>query len=306
MTLAPSPSEVGAIRLATAWTKLDHAATFVVEGEGAFDAVDALVSSDLFLSDAALRPALVLDDAGQIVADAIVGRLDDRYLLQLEGPSRADAHALVESVAASHGARVVALDATHVALGLLGPYAWELLGEWLGPDLVGMPYLSAFQLGETLVLRAGKTGEFGYDVLLPRDTAEDAIAKLLRIGVELDLASVGLDALDLCALENGFFCVRREGALVTDLAELQLRWRVGRDKSFRGSAAVRSRAASGPVTHRVTWLRSAASLDVGDVVALENEPIGTVVAAGKTVLREGFVGLARIAQPWASAGIGAF
>jgi len=303
VTIAVDATEYHAVRFATARSTLEHASAFIIEGRGAFETTDSLVTADLFLSDAQMRPALVLDEEGLIRADALVGRDDDRYVVCLEGPPPAGARAQLEEAASARGASVRALTDTHEAVALTGPYAWELLGEWLGSDLVGMPYLSLFRLGEILVLRAGTTGEFGYEVFLPRGEAEPRLASLEKIGRDFDLVTVAQSTLDLAALENGFFSIRGEGARSRDPAELQLRWRVGRDKSFLGADALRAR---GPSTHRVTWVRCAESLCAGDAIVVGDLAIGEILHTGSTVLRPGYVGVARLARPWASAGVADF
>ena len=111
--------------------------------------------------------------------------------------------------------------------------------------------------------------------------------------------------LDLAALENGFFNVRREGRLVRDPLELQLKWRLGKEKSYRGSEAVTARWKQG-ATRRVTWLSSAEPLSVGDVIELEGEPIGEIVNAAHSPIREVYLGIAILNVALAHAGLTAF
>ncbi|MCP5067184.1 MAG: hypothetical protein GY946_11515, partial [bacterium] len=74
--------------------------------------------------------------------------------------------------------------------------------------------------------RAGKTGEYGYDLLVPHAQYDPLHDKLQDIGRAFDMQPVGLAALDQCALENWFFNIRREGQLGLTPLELQ-RWRPG-------------------------------------------------------------------------------
>ena len=69
---------------------------------------------------------------------------------------------------------MTSLQASHELWGLNGPYAWELASALLGPAVLGMTYLSLLRGpapggdDEVICFRAGKTGEYGYDLLVPR------------------------------------------------------------------------------------------------------------------------------------------
>src|SRR5437870_25042 len=89
---------------------------------------------------------------------------------------------------------------TAVALGDRRHVAW-----------VGLPFANLFRFDRWLCVRAGKTGEYGYDLLVPRGEVETVRARLLEKGRRFELGEAGLEALDACALENWFFNVRREG-----------------------------------------------------------------------------------------------
>src|SRR5262249_17341899 len=137
--------EVLAVRSSVALADGAHLACVRLSGDGAFDAVSRACSCDLFLQDAQMRPALLLDERGLPFADASVCRDDEAFFLLCEGPTSAEIAAHVRASSPGGDLTVVDLGETHAAISLHGPYAWELLGECLGPDLVGLPYLSAYR-----------------------------------------------------------------------------------------------------------------------------------------------------------------
>jgi aminomethyltransferase len=136
-----------------------------------------------------------------------------------------------------------------VALGVDGPYAWEVVSTLLGPSVLGMPYLTILRRGEVQCVRAGKTGAYGYVLLVPRAEVAGVEARLADLGAAFDLAAVDLEALDVCALENGHFSMRvapsSASSPLTPI-ELQLQWRVSYDKDFVGARALGERRAAGP------------------------------------------------------------
>jgi glycine cleavage system aminomethyltransferase T len=199
-------------------------------------------------------------------------------------------------------------------LGLDGPYAWEILAELMGPEAIGLPYMTYFEADGRTCFRTGKTGEYGYYVLMDRDECDAVEKKLESLVPTLDIVPVGLEALDQCALENWFFNIRREGQFDANPLELQLQWRVSYRKEYVGSAALAECRASGPRT-RLTCLLAPDEIRSGDRVMAHRAiassggregEIGSIVNAGFSQPMEGWVGLALIDTPFAYSGINQF
>lgn len=306
MTIAEA---VAKVRSAVALCDAPRLACVRVQGEGAFAAVDRRSTARLRLQHAQAKQTLFLDEAGVPVADALVCRDEEDFLVLADGlPGPALASLLADG--APGPVRCLDLAATHQVISLTGPWAWELLGEVLGPDLLGMPYLSLYRSqldgkGEVLTLRAGTTGEFGYELLAPREVAAALADRLLTRGARMGAVRVPPEALEVCALENGFFSIRREGAFGLTPLELQLQWRVALDRDFVGAAALKARRAQGP-THRTTHFTCAEQLAAGDPVELFGERVGRVLTCAKSPLRGDVVGIALLELAWAHAGIEAF
>jgi glycine cleavage system aminomethyltransferase T len=295
--------EIRAVRGSVALTESVHTTCLRVSGAAAFDTLARVCASDLFLQDAQMRPSLLLGEDGIPFADVYVCRDDEDFFLLSEGPPAADLIDHVRAHASPGDLTIRNLSETHMMLSLHGPYAWELLGECLGPDLVGQPYLSLCRTGEGVIcFRGGKTGEYGYDLLVNRGDAPFLCARLWDLGRAFDADSVSLDALDLCALENGFFNIRREGRAGLDPLELQLQWRVTYAREYVGAAALRARRAAG-LKRRVTHVIAGEPLAAGDAVVFADKPIGALLQASASPLRGDWVALALLDLPYAHAGI---
>jgi aminomethyltransferase len=226
-----------------------------------------------------------LRDDGGIFADVFVVSLGDWFLVLAEGPAEAVLVAWLSSLrdrVAAKDVSVRGLSDEWTVLGVDGPYAWEIVSGLLGPAVLGMPYLTILARDETICVRAGKTGEYGYLLLVPRSSVDEVEKKLLAIGAPLDLAPVGLDALDVCALESWHFTMRtlRETSIASPLTplELQLQWRVGYTRDFVGADAVRARKAEGAKA-RVTCFTAEGPVLPGQCVRLGDLELGEVLAA---------------------------
>lgn len=299
-------SQIVALRSGVVWSTEPSVVCLRIAGDDAFSVLDRVCPADLYVRDGQVRPSVLLDERGRVFADVYLGLDDDGYLLLSEGPGSA---ALVDHLRsnAPPGAKLSIEDmsATHDFVSIHGPYAWELIGELLGPDLIGLPYLYFYRADEVLCLRAGKTGEYGYDLFVPKPRTGEITARMEEAGRPFDLVRVGLPALEQCALENGFFNVRREGEKGLDPIELGIQWRVSYNKAYLGSEALSSARSAG-WKRRATTVVSASPLAVGDAVSLGGARIGEVLSAGYSPVAKSHVAVALIDRPYGHAGIDAF
>lgn len=264
---------------------------FRVTGDGAHALVDGRSSRPVLLRDGQVLPTLFLHEDGRVRADAWICADDLDYLVL------ADAEEPLGDWLAGADAEVEPLGGSHVLLGVHGPYAWELLADLVGAEVIGVPYLSSFHhLGwEATVLRAGRTGEFGYELLVPRARAEEAWAALLALGQGYDAVVAGRDTLDEAALENGFYHPRLPGVAGLDAATLGQLWRVTPGHPAPGVAAVPLRPA-----RRLAWLWLDAEAEPGGRVRMGGAEVGTLLYARRSPVLERVVGLAVLdaARAW--------
>lgn len=277
-----------------------------VRGSTAYEIVEKLCPRDLFVRTGQLLHSLVLDERGGVAADLYIAPEDDDYLLIADG---LDEDALIDALGEPEVER---LGHSVVMISLAGPYACELLTRVAGPQVATFGYLTRFNLPElapgVLCLRAGTTGEYGYDLLVPRELAERVDARIRDLGAAFDLVEVGQRDIDCAALESGFFCPRHRGVLGRSPVELQLQWRLSPDRTdYRGAQGVALARANVPA-RRLSW-----------VIGRFEDPapeFGPIVRSGVEVgeLLEGFVspmlgcfvGLALIDRPLAHPWIAEF
>ncbi len=286
-----------AIRTRTAIARTGQTRIVRLRGEGARDAALWLLPSRLHLRDAQARQSLLLDETGRPLADVVVAADDEDYLLLIDGPGDPVAHVRAN---ARGDVRVEVEDATHEVIDVHGPWAWELVSEVLGSDLLALPYLNFFRMDEGICVRAGRTGEFGYHLLVQRDTAEAVMARFFERGKELELAEVGAEAVAIAGFENWFFDARHvpEGATPV---ELSLSWRLATDRDFLGRDAIEKRRASpGP---RQACAIASDEVRTGERVSLEGRDVGVITRAAYSPSRQSWFASALLEPRLVCAGI---
>lgn len=298
--------EVQAIRTATALAEGAHVVVLRLAGDDAFGTLDRVCPAALSLQDTQLRPTVLLREDGVVFADVYVARDEEAYFLLSEGPTADELEAWVRRFATGPSLEVQRFAGTHTLLSLHGPWAWELLAACLGPDVMGMPYLSFLRGGAgVFCFRTGKTGEYGYDLLVPNEALPELRAGLETQGRGWGLVHVGLAALEQCGLENWFFSIRREGAQGLTPLELGLQWRLSPAKDFVGAEAVKARRAQG-FTQRITCLVADGAVAPGEPVAFEGQAVGRVLAAGESPVLGAWVVMALLDLPLAVPGLSGF
>lgn len=277
-----------------------------IKGRGTAALLDAVLSRGVPLREARTAPALILRDDGSVLADVLIVGEAGGALLLAEGAPSATIAALLRGRAPARDVEVEDLGPSHALLAIEGPFAWELLGALLGPNTLAAPFHTSFRIEPwtALGIRAGKSGEYMYHVLLPREVEDRARGQIAELAPRFELATLGEEARSLAALEQGSFDVRHgEAASLTPL-ELQLQWRIDYSRDAPGIAAVRALRDEGRAG-RVTWCVAPGGSPppVGTSVTLGERTIGRVIHAAESPTLNGVVGLVLLERAFAHPGL---
>jgi glycine cleavage system aminomethyltransferase T len=280
--------EYEAVRHSVAISDSSHYGKFRVSGSEALECVNKTVMADISrLAIGRATWTFALRDDGSILCDVYVACMGDEYIVLSEGAVPADVLPVLEEAATEYSARVDDMTASSVLIGLDGPYCWELLKEIVGVRILGLRYLECLEdvgIGESSVflIRAGKSGEFGYMLVVSADEAAAVWRHVLNRGQAFGAQAVGYETLDLCRLENRFINIHREAAAAKNPMELNCRVMLDREKeSYNGSEAV-DEALRQPLENRIIGMTINAGItpELGAEVKLGSEACGRVVNAG--------------------------
>lgn len=289
--------EYHCIRDAAGLTDFSHVQKFSVPEESGLDFLDNLLAGNV----ARIRFGRILhtflsDDAGNLLADCYVANNDEEFIVLCE--SIADDKLIREIFTKDESANVTDITDSHVVIGVDGFKSWSVIRDLLGADILGLPYLSIetydFEGTEIKLFRAGKTSEFGYQLLAPKEIAEKLFAVLLDGVRKVDggLCSVTIHS-DL-RLEGRFFNIYSEGLRVKDPLVLGLQYMIDFDKEkFTGSDAIFKRRADG-LTKKIIGVRVEKSVDLTPGMSIYNgeKKAGEVQASCISHILDAKLGLA--------------
>lgn len=233
---------------------VSHMGQAVLTGEGADDALEALVPSNIReLKPGRQRYTMLLNDDGGILDDLMVTRRDNDLLLVVNAACKeADVAHIRANLPA--GVTLTTLD-DRALLALQGPEAETVLEE-LVPGVAAMKFMDAagfnWDGADLWISRSGYTGEDGYEISIPADRSEDLARTLLA---DDRVEPIGLGARDSLRLEAGLCLYGHDIDTTTSPVEAGLVWAMQKRRreqgGFPGAERVQRELASGPSRHRV-------------------------------------------------------
>ncbi|MCP9928222.1 glycine cleavage system aminomethyltransferase GcvT [Cyanobium sp. CH-040] len=302
---------------------ISHMGVLRLRGDGAKDALQALVPSDLFrIGPGEACYTVLLNERGGIRDDLIVydrGRGEtDELLLVINAACAAADTAWLASQLEPAGITVSDHKGAGVLLALQGPEAPARLEALAGTGLAGLPRFGHRQLelrgsaegaaagADVFVARTGYTGEDGFELLLAREPGIALWRQLLAEGV----TPCGLGARDSLRLEAAMHLYGSDMDESTTPLEVGLGWLVHLEmpKPFVGREVLERQTAEG-VSRRLVGLELQGRaiprhgypvLAAG--AAAGSNPVGTVTSGGWSPTLERGIALASVPADLARVG----
>lgn len=247
-----------AVRTRAGLFDVSHMGEIEIAGKDALAAVQRISSNDASkLEVGQAHYSGLLTPQGTFVDDLLVYRLASaHFLLVVNAGNIAKDYAwIAEHIKAAGNAIAVDASSRYALIALQGPAALDVLQPLTGIDLGTMKYYR-FAHGEVANVRAtvsrtGYTGEDGFEIFLPPQSADRLWQAILLAGQAADVIPCGLGARDTLRLEAAMRLHGNDIDDTTTALEADLGWIVGWKKDdFIGAAALRAQQASG-VTRRI-------------------------------------------------------
>jgi aminomethyltransferase len=264
---------------------VSHMGQVRLDGDDPAGALETLVTNDLQrLGVGEICYNLFTNDAGGILDDLMVTRADDHLYVVVNAACKdADIAHMQTNLPAG---TALTLLADRALLALQGPAAAAVLARH-APGSAGLLFMNAAEMAiagiPCKVSRSGYTGEDGFEISVPADSAE-ALARLLLD--EEEVAPIGLGARDSLRLEAGLCLYGHDIDETTTPVEAALTWAVGKRRraegGFPGAEIIRRQIEEG-VTRRRVGLRPegrAPAREGTEITNAAGEAIGHITSGG--------------------------
>jgi len=243
-----------AVRTAAGLFDVSHMGEIEIAGRDALAAVQRISSNDAAkLAVGQAQYAGLMTPQGTFVDDLLVYRLAPAHFLLVVNASHIakDYEWIAEQIKPAGDAVAVDSSSRYALFAVQGPKALDVLQPLTGVELSALKYYW-FAHGEIAnvrgtVSRTGYTGEDGFEVFVPPQSADRVWQAILESGKAAGIMPCGLGARDTLRLEAAMRLHGNDIDETTTAVEAGLEWIVGWKKDdFVGAAALRDQKAAGP------------------------------------------------------------
>jgi len=232
---------------------VSHMGEIEVAGKDALAAVQRISCNDASrLQVGQAQYSGLMTTQGTFVDDLLVYRLAPAHFLLVVNASNIEkdyAH-IVAQIKPVGDAVAVDASSRYALLAVQGPHAIDVVQPLTGVELASMKYYW-FAHGEVANVRAtisrtGYTGEDGFEIFVPPQSADRLWQAILEAGRPFDIVPCGLGARDTLRLEASMRLHGNDIDETTTVLEADLGWMIGWKKDdFVGAAALRRQQAEG-------------------------------------------------------------
>jgi aminomethyltransferase len=248
-----------ATRSAVGIFDVSHLGKVIVTGEGSTEFINSCFTNDLDrIADGQAQYTLCCDEeTGGVIDDVIVYRGEGDVFIVPNAENTARVIALLQA-ATPAGITVIDAHRDIATIAVQGPRSADVL------DAIGLPSAMDYMAFERVewrglpvaVCRSGYTGEHGYELLPPAESAAQVWDAVMEVAVPMGGQPCGLGARDTLRTEMGYPLHGSDLSIAVTPLQAKLGWAVGWSKpAFWGhDVLVREREVGAP---RLLWgLRS--------------------------------------------------
>jgi aminomethyltransferase len=242
-----------AVRTRAGLFDVSHMGEIEIAGKDALAAVQLISSNDASkLQVGQAQYSGLLTPQGTFVDDVLVYRLAlEHFLLVVNaGNIEKDYAWIAGHIAPAGDAVAVNASSRYALLAVQGPEALQIVQSLTAVELSAIKYYW-FTHGEVASVRAtisrtGYTGEDGFEIFVPPQSADRVWQAIVEAGTAVDLIPCGLGARDTLRLEAGMRLHGNDIDETTTAMEADLGWIVGWKKDdFIGAGVLRDQKARG-------------------------------------------------------------
>jgi aminomethyltransferase len=300
-----------AVRQAAGLFDVSHMGQVEIAGGNALDAVQRISCNDASrLQVGQAQYSGLMTPEGTFVDDLLVYRLGPQHFMLVINASHIDKDVayISEGIKPAGDAVAVNVSARYALIAVQGPRAIDVLQPLTGIELAPMKYYW-FAHGEVAGVRAtvsrtGYTGEDGFEIFVPPQSADKVWLALMQSGAPAGLIPCGLGARDTLRLEAAMRLHGNDVDETTTVLEADLGWIVGwTKKDFVGADALRRQRAEGVKRKLVGFeMRERGIARQGYAIHAAGAPVGVVTSGTQTPFLKKAIGLGYVPADLSVAG----
>lgn len=301
-------AEHAAVRNAAGLFDIDHMGQFEVRGPDAMRFLQSLQPWDISrMQEYEAHYSLLCYEDGTLVDDIFIYRLPERWFVVVNAANRSKDLAWLQAHIGNHDIALLDVSDDTCMLALQGPAAERILQRLVPADLGAVATRTAVETtlaGEPALLgRTGYTGEDGFELYFPAESAVEVWNAILDAGKEDGVLPCGLAARDSLRFEACMPLYGHELSASINAIEARMNWTIVWDKPFIGRDALLKMKLEGPERLLVGFeMLDKAVAREHYPVAKDGVEIGHVTSGMKSPTLDKFLGLAYVSAAHAANG----
>lgn len=201
LSYTSSVEEYWAIRNHSGLVDLSHLGLLRVTGKDRLSFLNGLLTNEVLkLNEGTGIRSALLNTKARVLADLYLYAREDDLLIDTGDVLGGKVRDILDRFVITEDVQVKDITSEFVHLTLQGQQASEKARELFGITFADMKPLQHKTVGPTMIVYRDRTGQSGYDMIIPNEEAEAVWQGFLLKGV----TPVGLDALEILRLEAGY------------------------------------------------------------------------------------------------------
>jgi aminomethyltransferase len=195
--------EYWSVRKSVGIADLSHMGRLSIEGKDRVAFLNGLLSNDLSKAKENTGiHSVLLNSKGRVLADLYLHHETDRIVMDTGEEPSSQVKQILDQFIITEDVKIEDLNEKTVLLSVQGPESKQILKEMFKMNIEDLGPLQNRILGPSLIIARDRTGQGGYDILVPSDEAESVWQSFLLNGKH-NLLPVGTEALEILRLEAG-------------------------------------------------------------------------------------------------------
>jgi aminomethyltransferase len=198
--------EYACVRNGVGIVDLSHRGKLRLSGKEHVKFLQGMVTNDINkLEEGKGLYAAFLTPKGRMISDTKLYCESESLLLELEPGLNEKVKDLLVKYRLSYKANIEDITESFCLVSIHGPNSRRLIQKTLNaeiPELIEYEFLiKEINDSQTMIARANRTGQEGYDIFVPADGLRPLWKSLIENGKEFQIKAVGLDAMEILRIE---------------------------------------------------------------------------------------------------------
>ncbi len=199
-----SADEYWTVRKAAGFADISHLGLLTITGKERIPFLNGLLTNDISkVSENAGVHSVLLNIKARVLADLYLYGEEDQLLADTGEASVSKVKEILDRYIITEDVQLHDSGDDLVHITVQGPKSAQALKDIIGLDVQDLKPLEHKTLGPSRIIARDRTGQTGYDIILPRDESEAIWQAFLLKGGDLGLRPVGMKALEILRLEAG-------------------------------------------------------------------------------------------------------